>query len=118
MDTRRRLARTGAPHVGRAFDALANGMVEYHDAIRLQRRPDKGFGGGVIDASYLLIVVEIPDDGRVPDQGKALAVERKAVRDQARVEDRNVMGFRQCRGLGLARRDRRRRFAVPGVGAR
>ena len=97
MDARGRLARTGAAQIGRAIDALANGMVEDDDAVRLQGRPQEGFGGGIVDAPHFLIVVEIPDDGRVPDQGKALAVERKAAGDQPGVEDRNMVGFGQRR---------------------
>ena len=86
-------------------------MVEYDDAVGLQRRAEKSFGGGIVDVPHLLIVVEIPDDGRVPDQGKTLAVQRKVARDQAGVEDRNLMGFGQRRRSGLARR------RIEGVGA-
>jgi tetratricopeptide (TPR) repeat protein len=77
---------------------------DYDDAIRLQRRPEEGFGGGVVDAPHLLIVVEIPDDGRMADERKALAVERKSASDQAGIEDRDLMGFGQRRRPRLARR--------------
>jgi hypothetical protein len=46
MDTRGRLARTGAAQIGRAIDAFANGMVKDHDAICLQGCPQESFGGG------------------------------------------------------------------------
>ena len=111
MDPRGRLARTGAPDIGGALDALAHGMVEDDDAVGLQRRLQEGFHGGVVDAPHFLIVVEIPDDGGVADQRKAFAVQREVTGDQARVEDRNIVGFGQRSGFGFARR------RIEGVGA-
>jgi len=40
----------------------------------------------------------------MPDQGKTLAVERKGVGDQPRIEDRDVVRFGQRGGPGFARR--------------
>jgi hypothetical protein len=111
MDTRGGLPRTGAAHIGSTLDALADGMVKDNDAVGLQRRPEEGFGGGVIDAAHFLVVVEIPHDGRVTDQGKTLAVKRKAVRNQPRIEDRYLMRFGQRGGSWLAGR------RIEGVGS-
>ena len=110
MDPRGRLARPGAPDIRGALDALAHGMVEDEDAVRLQRRLQEGFHGGVVDASHFLVVVEILDDGGMADQRKAFAVQRKVAGDQARVEDRNVVRFGQRGGFGFARR------RIEGVG--
>ena len=75
MDARRRLARTGAADIGGAIHPLADSVIEDEDAIRLQRRLEEGFDGGIIDASHFLIVVKVLDHGWMPDQGKALAVQ-------------------------------------------
>src|SRR3981189_2275822 len=112
MDARGRLPRTAAPYIGSTFDALADGMIEYNDAIRFQRRPEEGLGGGVIDAPHFLVVVEIPNARRVADQGKTLAVERDTVRDQAGVKDRDLMRFGQRGRFGFARR------RIKGIGTR
>src|SRR4051812_3538008 len=104
MDPRRRLPRTGAAHIGSTLDPLTDGMVEYNDAIRLQRRPEEGLSGGIVDVANLLIVVEIAHDSRMADQGKTLAIKRKAVRDQAGIEYRHLMGFGQRRRFRLAGR--------------
>ena len=111
MDARRRLARTGAPDIGGAVDALAHGVVEDEDAVRLQRRLQEGFHGGIIDASHFLIVVEILDDGGMADQRKTFAVQREVAGDQARVEDRDIVRFGQRGRFGFARR------RIEGVGA-
>ena len=111
MDARRRLARTGAPDIRGALDALAHGVVEDEDAVGLQRRLQEGFHGGIIDAPHFLIVVEILDDGGMADQRKAFAIQREIAGDQARVEDRDVVRFGQRGGFGFARR------RIEGVGA-
>src|ERR687895_2038787 len=104
MDARSRLAWASAPDIGGAFHALAYGVIEDEDAVSFERRLQEGFHGGIVDVPYFLIVVEIPDDGRMANQRKALAVERKVCRDQARVEDRDVVRFGQRGGFGFARR--------------
>src|SRR3954452_18974603 len=97
MDPRGRLARTGTAYIGSTLDALADRMVEYQDAIRLQGRPEKSFGGGIIDVPHFLLVVEILHDVRVPHQCKSFSVKRQIAGDQAGVEDRNLMRFGQRR---------------------
>src|SRR4030081_1877716 len=86
-------------------------MVEDQDPIRLQRRLEEGFDGRIVDAGNLLIVVEIPHGGRMPHQGKTLAVKRNAISDGARIENRKPVGFGQGRGPGFAR------WRIEGVGS-
>jgi hypothetical protein len=105
------LPRTGTANVGRALDPLADGVVEDEDPVRLQLCLEEGFDGGIIDAGNFLIVIEIPDHGRMPHQRKALAIERNTVRDRARIEDRKPVGFGECRGFRFARR------RIEGVGS-
>src|SRR5207302_7551618 len=111
MDAGGRLARTGAPDIGGALHALAHGVVEDDNAIGLQRRLQKSFHSGVVDASHFLVVVEILDDGGMADQRKTFAVQREVAGDQARIEDRDVVRFGQRGRFGFARR------RIEGVGA-
>ena len=46
MDARGRLPRPGASDIGSAFDALAHGVIEDEDAIRLQGRFQESLDGG------------------------------------------------------------------------
>ena len=103
VDSCCRLSRTPAAQIGRAFDALADGMVEDDDTIRLQRRPDEGFRCGVVDAPHFLIVIEVLDRGRVPKQRKPLTIQRETCSALASVEDGDLMRFRQCRRPGFTR---------------
>src|ERR1700688_801542 len=106
-----RLSRTGAAYVGRAFNALANGMVEDEDAIRLQCRPDEGLRCWIVDGPHFPIVMEVLNRGRVPNQGKPLAIQRDTAGDQTRIEDGNLVRFGQRRGLPLSRR------RIEGIGS-
>ncbi|MGY2804477.1 hypothetical protein ACVIHF_001207 [Bradyrhizobium sp. USDA 4506] len=110
MDARRRLARTTAADIRRALDALAHGVIEDEDTIRLQRRLQEGFHGRVVDVADFVLVVIVPHTGRMLDQRKALAVERETVGNQTPVKDRNIVGFGQRGGFGFAGR------RIEGVG--
>src|SRR5262245_38664627 len=112
MNARGGLPGTGTPYVIRAFDALAHGVIDYVDAVRVQRGAQEGFNGGVVDFPDFLIVVKILHDGRMPHQRKAFAVQRQVWRDRAGVEDGNGVRFGQHRALRLACR------RVVGIGSR
>ena len=77
MDARGGLPGARATDVGRALDAPAHRVVEDDDAVRLQRRPDEGFHRGIVGPLDLGLVMEVSDRGRMPDQGKALAIQRE-----------------------------------------
>src|SRR6516165_8834359 len=77
MDAVRRLPWPFAADIGCAIDVLAHGVVEDEDPIRFQRRAQESFGGGIVDASDLVLVVEVPHRGGMLDKLKALAVQRK-----------------------------------------
>src|SRR5215475_10207961 len=79
MDARRRLTRTRAADVGCALNALAHGVIEDDDAIGLQLCTHKGFDGGVVDAPDFSLVVKILHRGGMPDELKALTVERECL---------------------------------------
>src|SRR3974390_450219 len=104
MDTRRRLTRPRAADVTRTLDAPTHGVVEDEDAVGLQRRAHEGLCGGIVDAPDLVLVVKILHDGRMPHQLKTLAVQRKAFRDGAAVEDRHQVRLRKVGRLRLPQR--------------
>src|SRR4051812_50036251 len=87
-------------------------MVEDDDAIGFQRCAQEGLDGGIVDRPHLFVVAEVLHPGWMPHQRKAFAVEREILRDQSRIEDRDLMRLRQRRALGLARR------RIEGVGTR
>src|SRR5262249_27705817 len=74
MDAGGRLARTGAADVGSGLDAPADGVVKQEDAVGTKRGAKEGFGSWIVDAPDLVLVEEVPDDGRMLYQRKALAV--------------------------------------------